>query len=292
MAKALITGHEGFIGSHFARYLRDRDWEVFGCDIKSGQDCRDRFKHDDTQYDLVIHCAAIVGGRLTIDNEPLMVATDLAIDAEMFNWALRTKQKRVVYFSSSAAYPVVFQAPNVIFDLKEDHIQFDDLGRPDMTYGWAKLTGEFLASFANNEGLPVHVFRPFSGYGTDQALDYPFPSLIERVKNQEDPFEIWGGSQSRDFIHVDDIVGLVMTAVNRDVRGPINLCTGRATDFVTLAQTMFRVAGWNPSALHLRSDMPTGVHRRVGDPYLMNKLLGKPHVSLEEGIERALNGQN
>lgn len=290
--KVLITGNEGFIGRNFSKYLLDRNWEVFGSDIKAGEDCRDRFKVDDTQYDLVIHCAAIVGGRLKIDNEPLSVATDLSIDSEMFNWALKTKQKRIVYFSSSAAYPTGYQVRGSHLNLKEDHINLSLIKEPDMTYGWSKLTGEYLSKYMNEQGIPVHVFRPFSGYGPDQDLDYPFPSFIQRAKERPDKFEIWGGEQIRDFIHVDDIVHLVMQSVKYKEIGPFNLCTGVATSFLNLAQTIFKVSGWEPEhGLYLRDDMPIGVFRRVGNPKLMKENLGIPKISLREGIERSLEWQ-
>src|SRR5882762_4540552 len=101
-------------------------------------------------------------------------------------------------------------------------------GKPDMTYGWAKLTGEVLAGYAIQAGLQVQVFRPFSGYGEDQALDYPFPSFIDRALRWAEPFEIWGdGTQTRDWIHIDDIVGATLAAIDQDVKGPINLGWGR-----------------------------------------------------------------
>ena len=54
----------------------------------------------------VFHFAAIVGGRAKIDGDPIMVALDLAIDAEFFYWISRHKPERVLYPSSSAAYPI------------------------------------------------------------------------------------------------------------------------------------------------------------------------------------------
>ena len=100
----LITGHKGFCGRHFVRKLHRHN--ITGIDIRAGKDCRDFFRTSKKKFDLVIHLAAIVGGRETIEGQPLSVATDLSIDAEMFNWAVSTKQKRVIYYSSSAAYPI------------------------------------------------------------------------------------------------------------------------------------------------------------------------------------------
>jgi nucleoside-diphosphate-sugar epimerase len=89
------------------------------------------------------------------------------------------------------------------YRLKETDINLADCSTPDMTYGWAKLTGEFCLQYLEQAGIKVNVFRPFSGYGTDQDLDYPFPSYIRRGNLKLDPFEIWGdGQQVRDFIHM------------------------------------------------------------------------------------------
>ena len=94
--------------------------------------------------------AAIVGGREMIENEPLAVATDLSIDSEMFNWAVRTGQPKVVYYSSSAAYPIKYQKENSEIKMKEDFIDLDNISNPDFTYGWLKLTGELLAELPKN----------------------------------------------------------------------------------------------------------------------------------------------
>ena len=93
--RILITGHCGFVGRAFRRYFDGARHEIAGIDIKEGNDARDFFKIDDRRFDLVVHLAAIVGGRLTIEGNPISVATDLSIDAEMFNWAVRTGQPRL-----------------------------------------------------------------------------------------------------------------------------------------------------------------------------------------------------
>jgi len=210
--KILITGHKGFVGGYFMRKYKDHD--IVGIDIKEGNDCRDFFKDDDSYFDMVIHLAAIVGGRVTIEGNPLSVATDLSIDAEMFNWAMRTRPGRIVYFSSSAAYPTKFQTGANPMRLSEQMLDLYAVSNPDLTYGCAKLTGEYLARFAQEVGIRTHIFRPFSGYGTDQDLDYPFPSYIARALRQDDPFDIWGdGYQVRDFIHMQDIVDAVDKAI-------------------------------------------------------------------------------
>lgn len=278
----LITGHKGFVGRHFLNALDGH--EITGIDLKDGNDCRDFFKYRKNKYDLVIHLAAIVGGRATIEGEPLSVATDLSIDAEFFNWVHETKPNHVVYFSSSAAYPTELQ--NGAFEpLAENWIDLDDIESPDLTYGWAKLTGEYLASFITDSKM--YVFRPFSGYGADQDDTYPFPSFIDRALRGDDPFDIWGdGEQVRDFVHIDDIVAAVLHHVDNEITGTFNICSGQATSFNDLADLVCSAAGYEPDFNHIKT-APVGVFRRVGDTKKSHAHY-VPKISLVDGIRQAL----
>jgi nucleoside-diphosphate-sugar epimerase len=313
--KILITGHMGFVGRHLFRTLCDQRHELTGIDLLghdyvrpkplvvrpsvAGRDALDFFRTDTTRYDLAIHCAAVIGGRANIDGTPLSVATNLALDSWYFRWLARTGTPRAVYFSSSAAYPMWLQQRSTGDDaladrrllrgklLREDDLSLTVMQRPDQTYGLAKLAGEQLAAYAEAEGTRVTIVRPFSGFGEDQATDYPFPAFIDRARRREDPFTIWGdGEQVRDWVHISDVVGATMAAVEQEVAGPVNICTGRATSFNELAKLVTSAAGYSPAFRHLPA-MPSGVHYRVGDP---TKLLTfyTPRVSLEDGIRRAL----
>lgn len=290
--RVLLTGASGFIGRHLHRALEERGDHVTAIDLKPGNDVHERdaldyFRTSEVRFDLAIHCAAIVGGRASIDGSPLGVATNLALDAWYFRWLIRARIPRAVYYSSSAAYPVALQQPGEIHRLVETDIDLDLISRPDNTYGIAKVVGEQLAQVAEAEGCRVHVFRPFSGYGEDQADCYPFPAFIRRARERQDPFEIWGdGSSTRDWIHVDDLVGATLAAVDQEATGPINLGWGRATSFDELASLVTTAAGYQPQFKHSPS-APQGVHHRVCDPKRMLDFY-QPRVSLEEGIQRAL----
>jgi len=286
--KILITGHKGFVGGYFMRKYAEHD--ITGIDIKEGNDCRDFFKTNDTKFDLVIHLAAIVGGRETIENNPLSVAIDLSIDAEMCQWALRTKPGRLVYFSSSAAYPTYLQKSDMQHQLNECDINLNNIRSPDLTYGWSKLTGEYTLQFLEEKGIRVHVFRPFSGYGTDQDLSYPFPSFIQRAKTLMNPFDIWGdGKQVRDFIHMQDIVDAVDEAIRQDIKGPVNLGSGIATSFNRLQEIVCGMQQYCPEVNHIKT-APVGVMYRVCDPTKMLSFY-KPKIDLYEGVARALKGE-
>jgi GDP-L-fucose synthase len=242
----------------------------------------------------VLHLAAVVGGRAKIEGDPLAVATDLSIDADFFNWLARTVRpdniydpKRIVYFSSSAVYPKLFQSDLGSRPLNEDMILWNNqslLGSPDMTYGWAKLTGEYLAHFAVNQyQLPVVIYRPFSGYGPGQSFDYPFPSIVKRVMDGGN-VTIWGtGEQRRDFIHINDVVEAVFATMHKLVPGEaLNLGSGVGTSFNELALRAAKVLG---RTIKLVSELgrPVGVMNRVADASRFLEMY-QPHVDLDAGI--------
>lgn len=317
MANALVTGGCGFVGRHFSRWLLDHGYEVTIVDnLSSGLalehwpdflkpsetshlrlhyvDFRDFAKEVPPDFSLIIHLAAVVGGRLVIDGDPLRVATDLAIDATFFNWiAMHKTTAKVVYFSSSAAYPISDQTEFHNRALNEDLIDFrTQLGLPDMTYGWTKLTGEFLASHAiATYGLDIVVYRPFSGYGEDQDFSYPFPSIIRRVGRRESPLIVWGsGRQLRDFIHIDDIVESVFASAWSLAPGEVlNLGSGIGFSFAELALLAGHVIGHD---VHVVNDAtkPEGVFARVSDCSRMLHFY-RPTIPLEEGIDRTYRYQ-
>ena len=113
---------------------------------------RNWFKHKRnhaSNFDLVIHCAAIVGGRLNIDGDPLAVATDLSIDAELYNWIVRGKfLPKLIYFSSSAAYPVELQTKTCNCDLAETHLSFSSsrISMPDRLTAGRNYVANILPS--------------------------------------------------------------------------------------------------------------------------------------------------
>ena len=299
--RAMITGDAGFVGRHMRAELAQRGWRVSGCDLKTGGDARRVFATDDTVYDLVVHCAYHVGGRSAIDGEPRLLAANLELDAQMFEWAVRTAQRRVLYYSSSAAYPIRLQTATAAvevmgsdFDpiqpwipLKESMIG-DEVMTPDARYGWAKLTGERLAEAARLSGLRVHVVRPFSGYGEDQGLEYPFPAILRRVMSGK--LSVWGPpGQYRDWVHIDDVIGCSLAVVENDVSHPVNICTGQGVEMGELAVRMAMISGVpTPSRVTYQQDQPTGVMARIGSPDLMREIYPQPTITLDEGIRRAI----
>ena len=244
---------------------------------------------DITTFDDVFHFAAIVGGRAKIDGDPMMVALDLSIDAEFFYWVCRTKPARVLYPSSSAAYPVNLQSESHAIALSESDIDFQNMGEPDMTYGWSKLTGEYLAMIAAKYyDISVTCIRPFSGYGEDQDLTYPIPAIAQRAARKENPFEVWGsGKQGRDFVHIDDVLDCTLLAMDHIKDGrAINIGQGQLTSFLDIIEIFTDFAGYKPTIKPLL-DKPVGVHSRYCNMDWVKENLGwEPKISIREGMRR------
>ncbi|MEO8576926.1 MAG: NAD(P)-dependent oxidoreductase [Gemmatimonadales bacterium] len=321
MKRILITGGAGFVGRRFCKRFLDAGDDVLCVDpiapdtggLNPAQgwplyapedyanfgfvnaDCRQWFAaNPDEQFDVVLHLAAMVGGRAMIENRPLAVADDLSIDAEYWQWAERAKPEKTICFSSSAAYPIKFQRERDYRLLTEDMIAFDDdIGMPDMSYGWAKLTCEYLARLAyEKHGLASVCYRPFSGYGEDQDMTYPFPSIVKRAMDHkgEAVLKVWGtGHQMRDFIHIEDCVdGVLATMDSVNDADAINLSTGIFTSFRQFARTAAEVVGYSPE-IEGMSDQPTGVFARGGDTAKQARLGFVASTPFDEGIRRAVS---
>ncbi len=319
MKRILVTGGAGFVGRHLIQKLLESGDCVHCVDIMeplSGAiepekwplfkpldydnfhynqtDCRNWFKENQNEkFDYTFHLAAMVGGRAMIENNPLAVADDLAIDAGYWQWAACAKPEKSVVFSSSAAYPIKLQTFANYQLLKEDMISFDsDIGMPDMTYGWAKLTNEYLAQLAYlKHGLKAVCYRPFSGYGEDQDDTYPFPAICKRILADQGAEEInvWGtGRQMRDFIHIDDCInGILKTMDQIDDASAVNLSTGKFTSFIEFVETASEILGFSPEVKGT-SNTPEGVFARGGDTTLQTKLGFIEKRTFRQGIKDAL----
>jgi nucleoside-diphosphate-sugar epimerase len=246
------------------------------------------------KFSVIFHFASIVGGRELIEGDPILVGKDMAIDSIFFYWLTRKNKdvEKVLYASSSAAYPVVFQGKNNFKTLKEGYINFETfVGIPDMTYGWSKLTGEYLSRLSAQKYLiPIACVRPFSGYGEDQDFSYPIPAIAKRVAEREDPLMVWGtGKQGRDFVHINDCIDAFYVIMKKIKDGSAcNIGSGKLTSFLDVLRMFSEIEGYNPKIVTL-PNKPVGVLSRFADTSLLNSFGWSPKISNEEGFKKVLN---
>lgn len=303
--KALVTGSAGFIGRHVVARLLDDGFDVTAVAgpghvdlIREDRyfDALDLFQNEEERYDLVVHAAASSPYRRAIDTEPRHLPYNVQLDAAMFAWAIRTRPGHVFYLSSSAVYPHDLQGSSGARDgtrLTENMVRLDNLRPPYDDYGLTKLTGELMAKTAAMTGVAVTVLRPFSGYGEDQSEDFPFGAIVERARRRDDPLTVLGtGNETRDWVHVDDIVETMGRLYKGQVTGTFNVCTGIGTSMVGLACMAAVQVGYIPVVGPLPStEQPTGVRPgvlwRIGGTGELHAYY-YPRVSLAEGIRRRL----
>lgn len=294
--KILISGAAGFLGRHFLRYFQDAKAEIVAFDIAVDRpegvyhfEAQEFYESSRRQFDIAIHLAALVGGREKIEGDPLYNADSLRLDAAFFRWASE-HAKLAIYPSSSAVYGAALQKAKGQA-LREDAFNPENAAwyAPDEMYGFTKLTGEYLAWKAAKYGLSTLCIRPFSGYGEGQAETYPIPAICKRALNQENPLIVWGsGQQSRDLIHVSDLVNATMARVKGGVNGyeSMNIGTGIPIKMVEIAKMAAEIAGYAPQIVNDESK-PEGVHSRFCDPSEMLRWY-HPSVTVYDGLARVM----
>lgn len=318
---ALVLGSSGSIGSEMVRQLEQAGTTVYTCDPASGGDVITDLPRIDNRFDLVVHCAANVGGRRAIEGLPMNLAKNAMIDGTVFDWAVRTRQPRVLYFSGAEAYPVRYQNPSQWgtgelmkthphgmpgpslghIPLSEDMIDYERVLQPDGPHGWAKMNGELMAQAAIASGIRVFIFRPFTGYGYNDRIEHPFANIIFQAKSRtnKNVIEVWGSADSkRDWILNTDIVRGALAVVNADFDFPfcnssvdnpgtaVNLCTGEATSFRKLIGIISKITRVEYE-IKENFEMPQGVLHRVGDSARMSEFY-VPRFDLDQTIRRAI----
>jgi len=312
MTSVVVSGAAGFLGRHFVRHHLALGHHVVGVDNLSAAGARwldelpieRRFEADaglffsadagrERAYDIAYHFAAPVGGRVKIEGDPLFNADSLRLDSLFFRWAVR-RAKLAVYPSSSAVYGVELQSAGggALFE-ELFHPANTKWYAPDEMYGFTKLAGEVLAWKSAGYGLNALCIRPFSGYGEGQSLEYPVPSICQRALERQDPLTIWGsGMQTRDFVHVDDVVGATIARIEAGVSGyqSMNIGSGHPITFTTVASIAADLCGYTPEIVS-DSSKPEGVKNRYAKTEHMRKFY-KPTVTLKDGLTRVLEDRD
>jgi nucleoside-diphosphate-sugar epimerase len=271
--RALVSGSAGFVGRHLVPKLEAAGYEVVGVDPRNKLDGGRRVSatvdnylrdHSEGPFDVIVHLAANIPDVHERIHSGHIAYSDIPLDYAMADYVSRNPPREAFVWPTSCA-----------------------VDYPDDPYAWVKLTGERV--FGALKGIPLKVLRPFSGYGGDQALSYPFPAILNRAKNRENPLTVWGsGTQVRDFVHIDDLTDAFMWSIEHfPAHTPIDIGTGIGTDFLTLAKMMADAVGYQPEIKPL-SEKAESSRRRVGNPKVAESFGFKPKVSLREGIRRAL----
>jgi UDP-glucose 4-epimerase len=289
--RAVVTGGAGFIGSHLSDALIKDGWAVAIIDnliagkkenVPPGATLHvldiletDKILPIITGADVVFHLAALPKVQLSIDEPTVAHAANLSGVVSVLDAARRGGAGRVVFASSAAVY-----GDHETLPLSEDLSP-----RPIMPYALQKYAGEeYCRIFAHLYGLKTVSLRFFNVYGPRMDPTGAYALVVGKwlaLKKEGKPLPVTGdGSQTRDFIHVFDIVRAIVLAGTAEGVGTgevMNIGSGKETTLRELA-TLF---GGETETIPARVEN----QRSVAAVSRVKELLGwEPRVSLPEGI--------
>ncbi|MEM3556250.1 MAG: GDP-mannose 4,6-dehydratase [Candidatus Micrarchaeia archaeon] len=309
--KILVTGGAGFIGSHVADALVERNEVIVLDNLSTGKmrniehnlgrggfkfikgDVRDAdaVRKAARGCSIIIHEAAVVGVKHYVE-DPLKVLLVNSVGTENVLEAARRNDAKVVFASTSEVYgrseklPLNEGGERVLGSTKIDR----------WCYSTSKAFDEHLCfGYYKKYGLPVVILRYFNSYGPRaDGSDYStvIPIFINRVLRNKPPQVHGDGKQTRCFTYISDTAeGTLLAAEKKSAVGEvINIGTDVETPIIELAKKVIEIAGkkLKPEFIPYESFYGKSyedIRRRVPDTRKAKKLLGwEPKVSLEEGL--------
>ncbi|MFQ5823488.1 MAG: GDP-L-fucose synthase family protein [bacterium] len=301
----LITGGSGFLGSFVVNKLKER-----GCQklfVARSQEFDLREKGDIVKLlskvhpDIIIHCAAVVGGIQANCNAPAKFFYDnLIMGIQLIELSRRFEVEKLVLIGTVCSYPKYIPVP-----FKEE--KFWD-GYPDKTnapYGLAKKallvqSQAYHKQFGFNSIylIPSNLYGPGDNFDTESS--HVIPALIKKcfdaIREKKDEIVVWGDKNvTRDFLYVKDCAEAVVLATERYNKiEPVNIGTGNEISIQELIDLIVKYTGFKGNVTW-DSSKPSGQPRRwldVGKASREFSFIAK--TSLEEGLQKTIEwyGQN
>ncbi len=296
--RVLVTGGAGFIGSNIANTLAERNDVVVVDDESLGT--RDNLSNEvefvrqsvvDDELpvegiDLLIHFAARSSYDIVEDNPPDGFRVNVEGFVNTVHQAREAGCDQVVYASSSSLYA--------------DHtepVSVDDPIHPNTGYEATKLSREAAATYLQSHYdltlAGLRLFSVYQGYGGNESHKGGFANVIAQFADElaagNAPVLYGDGTQTRDFVHVDDVVSAVEAAADHELSGVFNVGTGRATTFNEVVDLLNRSLGTDIDPEYIDPPMPEDVYVEYtcADSSSFADATGwEPTVDIETGIER------
>ena len=300
--RVVITGAAGFIGSHLAETLLDRDYTVIGIDnLLTGDTAnishlanRDFtfIKHDVTNYiyidgsvDFVLHWASPAS---PIDYLELPIPT-LKVGALGTHKALglaKAKGARFVIASTSEVYGDPLEHPQ-----KETYWGNVNPVGPRGVYDEAKRFAEAMTmAYHRYHGVDTKIVRIFNTYGPRMRINdgRAVPAFMSQALRNEDVTVFGDGSQTRSFTYITDLVDGIIRLMLSDTNEPVNIGNPVEMTIKEIAETIIRMTGATSRIIYkpLPTDDPK---QRRPDITRARQILGwEPKVQLEEGLVKTI----
>lgn len=307
--KVLVTGADGFIGSHLTEELIDRGYdvkafvyynsfnswgwldslpkeklsklEIFAGDIRDPNGVREAMKG----VDVVYHLAALIAIPFSYHSPDSYVDTNIKGTLNILQAARDLDTKRILITSTSEVYGTAKYVP-----IDEDHPY-----QGQSPYSATKIGADRLAeSFYRSFNMPITIVRPFNTFGPRQSARAVIPTIIAQLLEGETEIKLGSLTPTRDFNFVKDTVnGFIEIANSENTIGEeINIATQREITIGELAKELIRQINPNAKIVcdeeRLRPEK-SEVNRLLGSNEKIKKLTSwEPKYSFEEGLSETI----
>lgn len=289
----IITGGLGFIGKTLCKQLLAAGHEVTIFDAGEGTKLDPQY-HEGAAFisgdvldpaawsalpaaDYLYHFAAPSSIMLFQQQKNRCVQITLQGLMNAFQWAETHQLKKLIYPSSGS-----------IFGPQKAACDEQTVPHPANTYGKTKLACEYLAQIYADT-VPSLGLRIFAGYGPSELEKGPVASVVTlfltALQKGESPVIFGDGSQTRDFVYIDDVVETLEKSLTTERVGVLNVGSGEATSFKAVAETLAKKLGISLRPSYV--DRPTSyLESTLCDPTELIKLLGRKPLRFAEGVDR------
>ena len=309
MAKVLVTGADGFIGSHlteelvragqevkaFVYYNSFNSWgwldslppeilkeiEIFAGDIRDPNGVRTAMQG----WEVIYHLAALIAIPFSYHSPDAYVDTNIKGTLNVLQAARDHQPERVLITSTSEVYGTAQYVP-----IDEKHPY-----QGQSPYSATKIGADRLAeSFYRSFQLPVTIVRPFNTYGPRQSLRAVIPTIITQLLSGCQTIKLGALSPTRDFNYVKDTVAgfMAIAAAEKAIGEEINIATGQEISIGQLAEELIRQI--NPQAgivcdeERLRPEK-SEVNRLLGSNEKIKAMTGwQPRYDLAAGLAETI----
>ena len=305
--KVFVAGHRGLVGTAVAEALsQDPTYEVLArtrsdLDLEDIRATRQFFL--DHRPDMVVICAAKVGGILANNNFPVdFLQRNLRIQLSVFDAAYEAGVKRMIFLGSSCIYPRDCPQP-----IKEDYLLTGPLEATNRPYALAKIAGvESCWAFNRQYGtqylavMPTNMYGPGDNYHPEHS--HVLPALIRRFHEAkvrgESSVVVWGsGRPRREFMYSRDLGNAVkflldlpseqFAKLTSPAAAPlINVGVGMDVTIREAAELVKQAVGFT-GELRFDESKPDGTPRKLMDVQRLNTLGWRAKTDLTEGLKHA-----
>jgi NAD dependent epimerase/dehydratase len=307
MPNILITGADGFIGSHLtelliregykvkalSQYNSFNNWgwleeveQLSEVDVLTG-DVRDPHycKHITKDIDIIFHLAALIAIPYSYVAPDSYVDTNVKGTLNICQAALENGVKRVIHTSTSEVYGTAQYVP-----IDEAHPL-----QPQSPYSASKIGADMMAmSFYNAFDLPVTVARPFNTYGPRQSARAIIPTIISQIATGQKQIKLGDLSPTRDFNYVEDTcqgflaLARCEAAIGKTVNIASNYEISMADTLNTIRELMESDVEFVTDEQRLRPGK-SEVFRLWGDNRLIRELTGfEPQHDIRAGLQKTI----